>query len=103
MMNWLTLDRIKAQCRIEQDFTMEDELLEDYGETAEEVVLNYCARTVEDFIETYGRIPAPVRQASLLLVNHWYEHHSPAESLNLSSVPYGNIDVMLKPYMKLAD
>ena len=35
-MKWLNLKDIKAQCRIEQDFHEEDELLEMYGESAED-------------------------------------------------------------------
>ena len=101
-MKWLTLEKIKAQCRIEQDFKAEDELLDDYGEVAEEVVLNYCGRTYEDIYEAYGRVPAPLRQASLMLVDMYYNHRAPAEPQNLSAVPYGNIDVLLKPYMRLA-
>lgn len=43
-MKWLTLEGIKAKCRIEPDFNEEDELLEMYGESAEETVLNALGR-----------------------------------------------------------
>ena len=102
-MKWLTLERIKHQCRIEMDFHDEDDDLMDKGEVAEEAVLNYCDRSYEYFIEKYGKIPAPVRQASLLLVDLYYMKRSPADAQNMSAVPYGNIDVLLKPYMKLAN
>ena len=102
-MKWLTLERIKHQCRIEMDFHDEDDELMDDGEVAEEAVLNYCDRSYEYFIEKYGKIPAPVRKASLLLVDLYYTKRSPADAQNMSAVPYGNIDVLLKPYMKLAN
>lgn len=102
-MKFLTLDKIKAQCRIETGFVDEDEYLEDLGEAAEEAVLTYCDRTYEEFYEQYGKMPAMVRNAALLLVDLWYQRRSPAESATFSSVPYGNIDFMLKPYMRLAD
>lgn len=101
-MYWLTLTKIKAQLRIETDFTDEDEYLVDLGEAAEEAVLTYCGLTHEDFCNEYGAVPAMVRKASLLLVDTWYKHRSPSDNLQLSAVPYGNVDFMLKPYMRLA-
>ena len=85
------------------DFHDEDDELMDDGEVAEEAVLNYCDRSYEYFIEKYGKIPAPVRKASLLLVDLYYTKRSPADAQNMSAVPYGNIDVLLKPYMRLAN
>ena len=38
-MNILTLEQIKAQCRIDPEMTEEDQLLELYGDAAEETVL----------------------------------------------------------------
>lgn len=101
-MKYLTLEKIKAQCRIEQDFTDEDTLLESYGESAEETVLNILSRTYEDVMEVYGRIPAPLLQATLMLVDVNYQHRSPVSSLNMSFVPY-TFDILVKPYMRLAD
>ena len=100
-MKWLTLQKMKAQCRIEQDFTEEDELREMYGESAEEAVLNALGRTYEDIVEVYGNIPAPVRHASLMLVDVSYQHRSPISSQNMYQVPY-TFDLLLKPYMRLA-
>ena len=100
-MKWLTLERIKQQCRIEQDFTDEDDVLEEYGESAEETVLNTLNRTYEDIVEVYGKIPAPIRHASLMLVDVSYQHRSPVSGQNMYLVPY-TFDLLLKPYMKLA-
>jgi uncharacterized phage protein (predicted DNA packaging) len=100
-MKWLTLERIKQQLRIEPDFTDEDELLKEYGESAEEVLLNYLNRTYEDVIEVYGRVPAPLRHAALMLVDTSYQYRSPVSAQNMSLVPY-TFDLLIKPYMRLA-
>lgn len=86
---------------MEPEFTLEDELLEDYGESAEETVLAYCNRTLEDVIEQYGKVPANMRHAALELVSGSYMNREPYSPTNLSTIPYGNIDVLLKPYIKL--
>ena len=46
-MNILTLEQIKAQCRIDSEMTEEDQLLEIYGDAAEETVINYCNCSLE--------------------------------------------------------
>ena len=99
-MKFLTLEQIKAQCRIEEDFTMEDSKLTLYGESAEQVIFNMCQRPYEDFIETYGAIPQDVVHAALLLVTASYEHNAAVSMQNLSMVPYG-FDMLIKPYMRL--
>lgn len=101
-MKWLTLQQIKQQCRIEPDFTMEDDLLIKYGESAEDTILELCNRTYVDLLDSYGRVPINIVHASLLLVGISYQHREAASPTNLSAVPYGNIDMLIKPYMKLA-
>ena len=99
-MKFLTLEQIKAQCRIEEDFTLEDSKLTLYGDSAEQVVFNYCRRQYEDFISEYGAIPQDVVHAALLLVTASYEHNAAVSMQNLSMVPYG-FDMLIKPYMRL--
>lgn len=101
-MKWLTLEKIKQQCRIEADFTMEDALLTGYGNSAESTILNHLNRTYYDLTEQYGEVPQDLINASLMLVDVWYQHRSPIEALSLSIVPY-TFDLLIKPYMKLAD
>ena len=100
-MKWLTLEKIKDQCRIEQDFTLEDKRLTSYGTSAESTVLNHLNRTYYDLIEQYGEVPEDIINASLMLVDVWYQHKSPIESVSMSMVPY-TFDLLIKPYMKLA-
>lgn len=99
-MKWLTLQQIKQQCRIEPDFTMEDDLLTGYGNSAESTILNHLNRTYYDLTEQYGEVPQNIINASRMLVDVWYQHRSPIEALNMSIVPY-TFDLLIKPYMKL--
>ena len=101
-MKWLTLDKIKAQCRIEQDFTLEDDILEMYGESAEDSVLDIIRRSYTEVLEKYGEVPTPLVHASLMLVALSYKERGPVSSQNLYQVPYA-VDFKLKPYMKLSD
>ena len=100
-MKWLTLERIKDQCRIERDFHDEDELLEMYGETAEDTVLNAVNRSYTDVMESYGQVPGPLVLASLMLADLSYQHRSPVSPQNMYMVPYA-FDLMIKPYVRLA-
>ena len=93
---------MKAQCRIEQDFHDEDDVLGMYGESAEDTVLNALGRTYEDIIESYGKVPAPVMHASLMLADLSYQHRSPVGPQNMYMVPY-TFDLLIKPYMRLAN
>lgn len=100
-MKWLTLPKIKQQLRIEPDFTLEDELLTDYGNDAEDMVLNDINRSYTEVIELYGEVPHPLVTASLMLVAASYQHREPMTQQNLYMVGYG-YDKRVKPYMKLA-
>lgn len=102
MMKWLTLEKIKQQLRIEPDMHDEDTLLEMYGESAEEVLLNYLNRSYEEVSEVYGGVPVPLQHASLMLVDTSYQYRSPVSAQSMSLVPY-TFDILVKPYMRLAD
>jgi hypothetical protein len=100
-MKFLTFDLIKAQLRLDDlQATDEHDLLELYGDAAEEMVLNSCNRTMEDIVEQYGMVPKALVQAGLMLVAQSYQHREPASPQNLSVVPYA-YDLLLKPYMRL--
>lgn len=100
-MKFLTLEQIKAQLRLDdKQAEQEHDLLCEYGEAAEDTVLNICNRTLEDIIEQYGKVPASIRRVSLMLVDNQYKERNPISPQNMSSVPYA-FDLMLKPYMRL--
>ena len=102
MLKWLTLEAMKRQCRIEPDFTDEDEWLEATGEAEEETMLNILNRSYEDLIETYGKVPKPIVQATLELVDKSYQNRSAISSQQMYLVPY-TIDYRIKSYIRLAD
>lgn len=99
MLKWLTLEKIKAQCHLEQDYIEEDDLLVLYGESAEESILNITNRTYEDIIETFGDVPASLRLASLLMVAGSYEIREPWTQQKLEQTP--SFSIMVKPYVRL--
>ena len=100
-MKFLKFDMIKAQLRLDDEQAqLEHDLLEMYGESAEETVLNTLNLTIEDIIEQYGSVPKPVVHATLMLVDNAYKERSPISPQNMSVVPYA-FDLMLKPYMRL--
>ena len=96
-LKWLTLDNIKAQCRIMPENTLEDKILTLYGAAAENTLLNAMNRTVESLTEEYGEVPDDLHVAGLLLANHLYEHRGPTTNVSLSVVPY-SLDWLWKPY-----
>lgn len=102
-MIWTTLQYIKEHSRICCDG--EDGVLELYGAAAEKTIMKLLDRDYEDIVGTFGTadqpVPEPIRQATLMLVDMSYQHRSPADTMNLSIVPY-SFDLLLKPYMRLA-
>jgi hypothetical protein len=100
-MKFLEFEQIKAQLRLDDEQAQEEhELLEMYGEAAEDTVLNLCNRTITDIYEQYGGVPKALVQAALMLVAQSYQHREPASPQNLYAVPYA-FDLLLKPYMRL--
>ena len=100
-MKFLTFDQIKAQLRLDDEQALEEhDLLDLYGEAAEDMVLNTMNRTMEDIIEQYGVVPKALVQAGLMLVAQSYQHREPASPQNLYTVPYA-FDLLVKPYMRL--
>ena len=97
-LKWLSLDAIHAHCRI--DFDCEDAELEQMGITAEQAILDLTRRTYENFIDTYGRIPDPIFNASLLLVQNLYNNRDAADTQKKEASLYG-FDLLLKNYMVL--
>ena len=105
-MKFLTIDKIKQQLRL--DCTCEAELLEAYGNSAEETLAGHLGYNnennvpdVDEMLEAYGgTMPAPLVQAALMLVDTSYQFRSPVSAQNMSVVPY-TFDLLVKPYVKL--
>lgn len=102
-MKFITFEQIKQQLRLDKEQAeMEHDMLCDYGDSAEETVLNTLNTTMEDIIEQYGRVPKPIVHATLMLVDNAYKERSPVSPQNMLPVPY-SFDLMLKPYMRLTN
>ena len=102
-MKFITFDQIKDQLRLDdQQFEDEHDLLELYGDAAEDMVLIICNRSLTDIYEQYGAVPKPLVQAALILVAESYQNREPSSPQNLSVVPY-KIDFLVKPYMRLTN
>ena len=97
-MKFLTIDKIKQQLRL--DCTCEAELLEAYGNSAEETVLDIMGCTYDVAVAKYGSIPARAHQAALMLVDTWYQFRTPIADRQMSVVPY-TFDILMKPLAKL--
>ena len=97
-LKWLSLDAIHAHCRI--DFNCEDAELEQMGIAAEQAILDLTRRTFDNFIDTYGRIPDPIYNATLLLVQSLYKNRDAEEQRDSKEIAFG-FSFMVKNYMVL--
>lgn len=101
-MRFLTLDKIKAHLRLDDaQATAEEELLEMYGDSAENALINLLHRSYTNIVEDYGEVPVALIHAALMLVDVSYQHRSPDASQSITLVPY-TFDLLIKPYMRLA-
>ena len=99
-MKFLTLTEIKQQCRIEQDFHEEDEILELYGNSAEDAIMANIRRSYENMYEIYGVVPTPIRQVALMIAAASYQQREAYTAQKLEASPIWMM--MIKPYMRLA-
>jgi hypothetical protein len=100
-MKFITFDQIKAQLRLDDaQATEEHDLLELFGEAAEDAVLSLVRRNMANLVETYGRVPRQIVQATLMLVAISYLQREPASQQNVYAVPY-SFDMLIKPYMRM--
>ena len=98
-MKWLSLEFIKSHSRI--DYDCEDALLEMYGDSAEESIMNICNRDYEDLKAMGGgKIPANLYHAGVILVDNSYTNRGAVSVTTQNAGMYG-IDLLLKNYIKL--
>lgn len=100
-MKFLTFKQIKDQLRLDDEQAEEErDILVLYGESAEDAVLSLVRRNMANIMETYGRVPKQIVQATLMLVAISYQHREPASQQNMYAVPY-TFDMLIKSYMRL--
>ncbi|MXF49898.1 phage gp6-like head-tail connector protein [Raoultella sp. Lac2] len=97
-----TIEKLRAQCRIDIDDTTEDELLKLYFGSARRKAENFINRKLyEDEVpetDPYGLLIADdILLALMLLVGHWNESREEASDVNKMSIPFG-FTSLLEPY-----
>lgn len=97
-LKWLSLKAIHTHSRL--DFNCEDAELEQFGMAAEQAILDLTRRTYENFIDTYGRIPDPIFNASLMLTQSLYKNRDAEEQRDSKEIAFG-FSFMVKNYMVL--
>ena len=99
-LQFLTLADIKAQARIEADFTDDDQYLMMLGRAAERRLLKDIQRTYDEVVEMEGEWPIDLTLAALLLTATWYKHREPETNQSMSVVPYTAYEGFYMPYRK---
>lgn len=97
-MKWLNIEAIHAHCRI--DFNCEDAELEQFANAAEQGIMDLTGRTYENFVDTYGTLPDPIFNASLLLVQSLYKNRDAEEQRDSKEILFG-FAFLVKNYMIL--
>lgn len=98
-MIFLTIDYIKQHSRI--DFDCEDGVLATYGASAENTLLAYIRRTLDNVRDMNdGQLPPDLYHAALMLTEQAYNHRGPVSPTNMSIVGYA-FDMKVKPLMRL--
>ena len=96
----MTLADIKAQARIEADFTDDDQYLKMLGKAAERRLLKDIQRTYDEVVEMEGEWPMDLTLAALLLTATWYKHREPETNQSMCVVPYTAYEGFYMPYRK---
>jgi len=74
-MNFLTLEELKKQLIIDEDFHDDDNYLEMIGDTAEDFLQAHLCRDIYECVaENGGTLPNSLRHALRLLVDYFYSN-----------------------------
>jgi uncharacterized phage protein (predicted DNA packaging) len=71
-MQYLTLEEIKKQLNIDQEFTDDDEFLTLLGESAEDMVSQLIDCDLTELYAENGEMPASIKHAMRMLVDWMY-------------------------------
>lgn len=114
----VTLDELKQQMRVEED--VEDALITQYGKAAERQIIGDTRRSLSElcaigYVEYNGTavpegitpgvewFPSPLKIAILMFAAQLYRNREPvAAGVSVAVIPY-TLEVMVKPYVKLAE
>ena len=97
-MNYLTLEMLKQQTNTDMWYEGDDEYLTLLGDCAEQAVENQLDKSLDVItMERGGVLPAPILQAMLLSVAHWYMNRESVTYSNAAKLPMG-YDFLVSPY-----
>lgn len=97
-----TIEKLRAQCRIDAEDTAEDEMLLLYYGAATRKAENYINRKlyegdVPDTDPDGLKIADDILLALMLLVGHWFNSREEASDVTKMSIPFG-FTSLLEPY-----
>lgn len=94
-MNYITLNEIKQQCRIDSTFTADDDLLTDIGNGAEDFVQSHLNTQLDDITaENGGELPVAIKRAILMLVSYMYDNDGSGHNEDVPQAFW----ILLNPY-----
>lgn len=74
---------------------VDDAVMQQYLDAAEQSVFAFTEREAADLIDTAtGKYPAPVVQAVLLLAGLWYSSREAASDRQTAAVPFGVVSLL---------
>ena len=98
----LTLEEVKAQCRIDIDYHDEDEYLYSLIEVAGDDIAQRLRYGSLDEAFPDGSIPPSVRHAAKIVVANFYENRESIAAATLNKVPE-TLDSLLGPYVRYCE
>lgn len=98
-LKFLTLTDIKAQVRVESDYTDDDTYLMQLGKAAENHLFKDIQRSYDEVVEMEKGWPEDLTLAALMLVAHWYQHRESTTTQSMAIVPYAYENLYM-PYRK---
>ena len=84
----IDLNQIKQHLNIDEDFTLDDNLLIAQRDAAIDLIQTRICLTYDEIIEREGKLPSRLIQATLLLIGDWYDNRENMVDKN-SSMPFG--------------
>lgn len=94
----IELEYVKKHLHIESDD--EDEVLESFIESAEEIICTYCNRTWNDFYNDYGKIPSSIKNAVSMIVGSLYRDREGTSRVDIRVNPV--LKAMVRPFKKIS-
>lgn len=100
MQRYITTDELARQCNIDNITDGETQYLSDLLEASAETVENKIQQSISDVsADNDGEIPAPLKQAILLIAANLYANREPVAYGVPQRIPY-TLDYLIEPYVK---